>query len=88
MIRDSHLWRNKETFSVFESLEGDPKTKQLVRQTLFNFGTEAIKDLCYRLWPDGRTPENQRLSKVDWKQIHDAYDKIVFGIEKKYELFS
>ena len=65
----------------------DPQTRELTRQTLYHFGTDAVREFCYRLWPDGRTPENQSLSKVDWQQIEDAYDKIIFGIEKKYELF-
>ena len=85
--RDSHLWRNKETFSVFQSLENDPQIRQITRQTIFNFGPESIREFCYRLWPDGRTPENRHLSKVDWKQLEEAYDKIIFGIENKYELF-
>lgn len=86
-MKANQFWTNRETFSVWTSLETDAQTRSMVRHTIYNFGTDYIRDLCYRLWPDGRTPENKRLSKVDWKQLEEAYDKAVFNIEKKFELF-
>ena len=83
----TNLWRNKETLSVYNCIENDPNTREIARLTIYKFGKEVLKDFCYRLWPDGRTWENQKLSKVDWKELQEFYEKEVFGIEKKYELF-
>lgn len=86
-MKASQFWTNRETYSVWHSIETDKETKKIAYQTLYNFGTDSMKEFCYRLWPDGRTPENQKLSKVNWKQLHEVYDKVIFGIEEKYELF-
>ena len=87
MSKDSSFWHNRQTFSVWLAIEGDKPTKRVVYHSLYNFGTESLRELCYRLWPDGRTPDNQKLSKANWKQLGKVYDKIIFGIENKYELF-
>lgn len=70
-------WSNRETWNVSLWLNNDEGTyrelQALVRRARsVEALAESIRELCAAIWPDGKTPDGERLDEADFNEVAAA----------------
>jgi hypothetical protein len=71
-------WTNRQTWNVHLWLSNDEPLYRMAldaakpRRTLAD-AAAAIRTMCNDLWPSGRTPDNDSLRGVNWREVASAF---------------
>lgn len=71
-------WTNRQTWNVHLWLSNDePLYNKAIAAArparTLKEAIAALKELCARVWPSGRTPDNDSLRGVDWAEVARAF---------------
>lgn len=74
-------WQNRETFTAWQWMASDEpiyrKVVDLLRRTQRSWWADRLEELMRQIWPDGKTPDGERLDLVNWNEVADQLEEAV-----------